>query len=187
PRGSIRVRAPAVRFASLLLLRHDDLVKRIGARDGAVAIETRHARTPTAKMTLTGKNGSRAAGVALARSGGPARAGRVVDPELGDGGRAARRGDHQRDAIGADEARPMELPLAHGGAGGDRRPDTVRPRLDVVLGRPLAERDRLLNADEIERAQPAQIDLDPSAGLSGRGRPERVGLAVDGGCGRIGG
>ena len=94
----------------------------------------------------------------LRRSGRPSAAGGVVDPQLGDGGRAARLRNHQRDAIGADEAGPMKFPLADGGAGGDRRPDAAGPRLDVVLGRPLAERDGLLNADEIERTKPAQID-----------------------------
>ena len=78
----------------------------------------------------------------------------------------------------------MQLPLADGGAGRDRHPDAVHPRFDVVLGRPLAQRDRLLKADEIERAGAPEIDLEPSAGLPGRSRPERLQSAVDGrrGC-----
>src|SRR5258708_15732236 len=82
----------------------------------------------------------------------PLRKWRLVDAELGDGGNAARLRDDQSDAARGHGADPMELVLAYRCSGRDRRPRAVRLRFDVVLRDPLTERDRFLDADDVEGA-----------------------------------
>ncbi len=69
--------------------------------------------------------------------------------------------------------------MADGRSAPDRRPYPVRLRFDVMLRDPLAERDRLLEAHDVEGSRRTEIDLEARARRALARRPKGLAFAVD--------
>src|SRR6266545_878551 len=103
---------------------------------------------------------------------------RLVGAEFRDDGDAACLRNHQCDRARAGRADAVELAMTDRRAARDRRPHAVRFGFDSMLPDAFAESDRLLDADDVERARRAEIELDARAARAFARRPEGVDLAV---------